>query len=145
MCVFWSGPVSNALLQLPLPLTGLRDATRWTDRQTDRGEAAGDRKSFRMLRKEAEDKTAPRSSLSTGMRALRSMSQSEENIKAWRATAPLSPPATHTQPFHRVWRLQKWFSSHLHILKTAAKDGPRPKMLKLEASASFSNAPMFTI
>lgn len=59
LCTFWIGLVSNALPQLPLPLTRLRDAARWTDRQAGRGEAGEDRKSFRMLRKEAEDKTAP--------------------------------------------------------------------------------------
>lgn len=59
LCVFWIGLVSNALPQLPLPLTRLRDAARWTNRQAGGGEAAEDRKSFRVLQKETEDKTAP--------------------------------------------------------------------------------------
>lgn len=115
-CVSWNGPVSKAPPQLPLSSARGRHAMgRRTNRQT---RSSRRQEVIQNARERGRDKTAPWSSLLSGMRACTSLSPSEERIKAWRATAPLSPSLTPP----------KCFSQCLHILKITAKDTRHPKI-----------------
>lgn len=114
VCVSWNEPVSKAPLQLPLRL-----ARPAMGRQTNGQKRSSRRQEvIQNATDRGRDKTAPWSSLLSETRACTSVSPREENIKAWRATAPLSPSLPPP----------KCFSQCLHILKITAKDTRDPKI-----------------